>query len=213
MEQNLLIAFALVAILILALVMWLTLRRRQTDHLRDRFGAEYDHALETTGDRAKAEAALAAREKRVATLDIRPMSVAERDSFATEWHEVKAIFVDSPTEAVLHADRMLAAMMKTVGYPMADFNQRYEDLTVNHADIAMHYREGRAIVDRHGAGSASTEDMRQAMKHYEAVFDRLVADATVDDAELANGHRTPADAGRVDQGELHHEPLDRVTRI
>lgn len=154
----------------------MTINKRRSDHLRDRFGDEYDRTLDNAGDRTKAERALEEREERVNALEIRRLTADEHTRFATEWRDVKSVFVDSPVEAVLHADRMLANMMKTVGYPMADFDRRYEDLTVNHGDVARHYREGHAIVDRHNAGSASTEDMRQAMKHYEALFDHLVAD-------------------------------------
>ena len=190
MDQNILTILAIVVALVIAIGIWLTLRRRHTDQLRDKFGDEYDRTLEDRGDRAKAEADLAAREKRVNELKIRTLSVDEHQRFATEWQEVKATFVDSPTEAVLHADRMLATMMKTVGYPMADFDRRYEDLTVNHADVARHYREGHAIAERQGAGQASTEDLRQAINHYEALFDRLVDDiATPDDDVTVRGTR------------------------
>ena len=68
-------------------------------------------------------------------------------------------------------------MMKTKGYPMADFDRRYEDLTVDHGDVARHYRAGHDIAGRHADGNTSTEDMRQAMKHYEALYDHLAADA------------------------------------
>ena len=180
MDQQVLFAVAIILLVAVAVGIWLTMRRRHTDHLRDRFGDEYDRTLDDAGDRAKAEAALAEREKRVDALDIRPLTAAEHASFAEEWRDVKAVFVDSPVEAVHHADRMLATMMKTVGYPMADFDRRYEDLTVNHGHVARHYREGHSVVARHGEGSASTEDMRQAMKHYEALFDHLVSDAEQD---------------------------------
>jgi len=38
-----------------------------------------------------------------------------------------------------------------------------------------HYRSGREIVARHEKGQASTEDLRQAMVHFRALFDELVA--------------------------------------
>ncbi|QZH75954.1 MAG: hypothetical protein JY451_05090 [Erythrobacter sp.] len=173
MDQNTLIAILALVVLVIIIGVWLMVRRRHTDHLRDRFGDEYDRTVKESGDRTAAERALLEREKRVEALEIRQLTADENQRFATEWREVKAVFVDSPTEAVLHADRMLATMMKTVGYPMADFDRRFEDLTVNHGDVARHYREGNAIVQRHGQGAATTEDMRQAMKHYEAVFDHL----------------------------------------
>jgi len=164
-------------ILAIAIGIWLTIRNKRTEHLRDRFGDEYDRTVDDRGNRSKGEKALEEREERVDALDIRPLTEDEHQKFATEWKDVKSVFVDSPTEAVMHADRMLGTMMKTKGFPMADFDRRYEDLTVNHPDVARHYREGHKIVDSHDSGNASTEDLRQAMKHYEALYDRLISDA------------------------------------
>ncbi|HSQ96127.1 MAG TPA: hypothetical protein VLM18_08565 [Croceibacterium sp.] len=61
---------------------------------------------------------------------------------------------------------------------MADFDRRYEDLTVDHGEVARHYREGHEITLRHGKGQASTEDLRQAMIHFEALFDDLISEVT-----------------------------------
>ena len=163
-------------VILIVIAIWMAMRRRRTENLRADFGDEYDRTLDAKGDRAAAEADLADRKKRVDALDIRPLTVDERDTFAAEWHEVKAVFVDSPVESVLHADRLLAKMMSTRGFPMADFERRYEDLTVNHSDIARHYRTGHDVVVAQGNGNASTEDLRQAMKHYEALYDHLVSE-------------------------------------
>jgi hypothetical protein len=181
------------AIVLLGIVLWTALRRRRTNTLRDRFGDEYDRTVEAEGKRAKAEAVLEEREERVAKLDIRPLTPPEREAAITEWREVKAVFVDSPVEAVHHADRLLASIMKARGYPMADFDRRYEDLTVDHGEVARHYREGHEITLRHERGQASTEDLRQAMIHFEALFDDLVNEvAHNDEARPLQGRRTPA---------------------
>ena len=161
-------------VILLALILYLAFRRRRSTALREHFGDEYDRTVEAAGSRGKAEAALEERERRVAELDIRPLGPQERAQFSGEWHEVKAVFVDSPVEAVHHADRLLAKVMKTRGFPMADFDRRYEDLTVEHAEVARHYRQGHEITQRHERGQASTEDLRQAMIHFEALFDDLV---------------------------------------
>ena len=161
-------------VILLALILYLAFRRRRSTALREHFGDEYDRTVEAAGSRGKAEAALEERERRVAELDIRPLGPQERAQFSGEWHEVKAVFVDSPVEAVHHADRLLAKVMKTRGFPMADFDRRYEDLTVDHAEVARHYREGHEITTRHERGQASTEDLRQAMIHFEALFEELV---------------------------------------
>ena len=195
MDQNVLIGAIVVIALVVVIAIYMAMQRRKTDHLRDRFGDEYDRAIEGVGDRGKAEAALAEREKRVDALTIRSLTASEHGRFADEWREVKAVFVDSPVEAVLRADRLVATMMKTVGYPMADFDRRYEDLTVDHADVARHYREGHAVIERNNGADAGTEDMRQAMKHYEALFDHLASGADRDAvADTAPIHREPVGA-------------------
>jgi hypothetical protein len=170
----------LAALLLVAILAWVGVRRHRTHALQERFGDEYDRTLEERGKRAEAEAALLEREQRVAKLDIRPLSPQEREAAITEWREVKAVFVDSPVEAVHHGDRLLASIMKARGYPMADFDRRFEDLTVDHGEVARHYRDGHAITERHRLGQATTEDLRQAMIHFEALFDDLVNEVAVD---------------------------------
>ena len=173
-QSTLLIIVAVVAVVVIALIVWGAMRKRRTDRLRDQFGDEYDRTVEQRGKKAEAEAALEERAERVEKLNIRPLTPEERDGFSREWRDVKALFVDSPVEAVHHGDRLLGTIMKTRGYPMADFDRRYEDLTVDHGEVARHYREGHDIVTRHQNGKASTEDLRQAMIHFEALFDDLV---------------------------------------
>lgn len=175
MQTETVVFFAILgAIVLVALLVWIGRRQRRTETLRERFGDEYDRTLEERGKRDEAEAALEEREARVAKLHIRPLEPGERQAAIVEWREVKAVFVDSPVEAVHHADRLLVSIMKARGYPMADFDRRFEDLTVDHGEVARHYRDGHEITERHRLGQASTEDLRQAMIHFEALFDDLV---------------------------------------
>lgn len=171
---------AIVAIVIVAalLLIWLLMQRRHSGQLRDKFGEEYDRTIEARGGRAEAEADLAEREKRVKKLDIRPLGPEERERFTGEWQEAKALFVDSPSEAIGRSDRLLTTVMTTRGYPMTDFEHRHADLSVEHGDVAQHYRSGHEIADRAQQGEASTEDLRQAMQHYETLFDNLVSDTS-----------------------------------
>jgi hypothetical protein len=172
------VAIAVVALLIIAAVM-ISQRRRRSEHLKDHFGPEYERAVEAKGDRSKAEADLLAREKRVEKLDIHPINAAERKDFIQRWTEVQARFVDEPPRAVAHADALLGDVMKARGYPVSDFEQRAGDISVDHPNVVEHYRAGHDIAIRHERGEASTEDLRQAMIHYRALFDNLVgAEAT-----------------------------------
>jgi len=162
----------IVAVLIVAGV--LASRRRRSAHLKDRFGREYDRTVDAEGSRAKAEADLEAREDRVEKLDIRPLEPAERREFLERWTDVQARFVDDPARAVAFADALLGDVMKARGYPVSDFEQRAGDISVDHPVVVEHYHKAHDIAVRHGRGEATTEDLRQAMIHYRALFDNLV---------------------------------------
>lgn len=174
MDETLLIVVAVVAVL--ALGAWLFFQRRQSEHLKSRFGTEYEHEVEEKGSRRKAEAELADREKRVKKLDIRPLESAARDGFKHRWTEVQARFVDDPPGAVGEADDLLGEVMRTRGYPVSDFEHQAGDISVDHPEVVKHYRAGHDIAVRHERGEASTEELRQAMIHYRALFDELVED-------------------------------------
>jgi hypothetical protein len=62
------------------------------------------------------------------------------------------------------------------GYPVSDFQQRAAELSVDHATVVEHYRAGHLIAVRQTQGVATTEDLRQAMIHYRALFDELMAE-------------------------------------
>ena len=87
---------------------------------------------------------------------------------------MQARFVDDPRSAVVDADRLFGDVMRNRGYPVGDRNRRLDDLSVDHAHVLNHYRSGREIVARHERSEATTEDLRQAMVHFRALFDELV---------------------------------------
>ena len=64
--------------------------------------------------------------------------------------------------------------MRTRGYPMAEFEQRAADISVDHPQVVANYRAARAIVDRNRRGESSTEDLRQALVHYRELFADLL---------------------------------------
>jgi hypothetical protein len=184
------VAIVVVAALVIGGVLWS--RRRRSEHLKDRFGREYDRTVEATGDRSTAEADLADREKRVEKLDIRPLTAEERRDFGRRWDEVQARFVDDPPRAVAFADALLGEVMKARGYPVSDFDQRAGDISVDHPVVVEHYHKAHDIAVRHERGEASTEDLRQAMIHYRALFDNLV------------GAQASPEAARSEAEPAHH---------
>jgi hypothetical protein len=166
------------AVVIVALIIgaFLFAQRRRSEHLRSQFGPEYERAVEESGDRRKAEAELADREKRVEKLTIRPLDPAAREEFSRRWRDVQARFVEDPPRALAYADALLAEVMRARGYPVSDFDQRAGDISVDHPGVVEHYRAGHEIAVRQERGEAATEDLRQAMIHYRVLFDELVGE-------------------------------------
>jgi hypothetical protein len=149
-------------------------RRRR---LRQRFGPEYDRLVGKRESRRKAEAELAEREKRVRGLDIRPLDPAAQSRYAGEWAAIQERFVDAPQQSVTGAQRLVMAVMSERGYPTEGSDQMAADLSVEHASTLDHYRAAHDISQRAEDDQASTEDLRQAMIHYRALFQDLLGQA------------------------------------
>ncbi len=94
-----------------------------------------------------------------------------------QWQQVQAAFVDAPVQSVQQADALVARVMTDRGYPMAEFEQRADDISVDHPSEVADYRAAHAL-SLTGPERASTEDLRQAMTHYRALFNRLLADGS-----------------------------------
>src|SRR5579872_7632769 len=177
MDQNrmmIVIAVLVIAIIVIAAVAFMNSRRRRRLQLQQRFGPEYDRVLKQEGEPRKAEGVLEFRQKRREKFRIHPLSAADRSNFAVRWNEVQARFVDDPPGAVTIADSLVTDVMQSRGYPIGEFDQRAADLSVDYPLIVGHYRAAHDIAQRHSAGKASTEDLRQAMVHYRALFQELL---------------------------------------
>jgi hypothetical protein len=169
-----LIALGVAVIVVVAVGAWLYVRkgRATTAGLRQKFGPEYDRAVLAHG--SKAEAKLADREKRIEELNIRDLDSMEHERYSKQWQAVQAHFVDSPKGAVAEADDLVSSVMKTRGYPVADFDQRAADISVDHPRVVENYRLAHQIALRVGKDAATTEDLRTAMIHYRSLVDELV---------------------------------------
>jgi hypothetical protein len=166
------LAVLVVVLALVAILFWTRSRRRQ--NLKAQFGPEYARAVHEAGDERKAEQILAERQKRVSSYTIKPLSSEMRGHFVEAWRTVQSHFVDDPKYAVTRADDLLGEIMLARGYPVHDFDQRAEDLSVDHPHVVEHYRIAHDIADKHSHGDASTEDLRTAMIHFRALFDDLV---------------------------------------
>jgi hypothetical protein len=171
------VLIAIVVVAVLAVVVWQALARRRTGRLQQQFGPEYDRTVGTADSKGDAEAELQAREERRQQLEIRPLSQTARDRYLESWQTVQAQFVDDPRGAVAGADSLIQSVMAERGYPVDAFEQRAADVSVDHPQVVENYRQGHRLAQASADGSDSTEDLRQAMRHYRALFDELLEPA------------------------------------
>jgi len=168
------VVLAIVVLVAVGVAVWLLTKQRRSARLREQFGPEYDHAVHEYGDPGTAERRLEARKEQVERFNIRRLSAGDATRFSEAWKAAQARFVDDPPGAIGDADHLIAEVMRTRGYPVGDFDSRAADLSVHYPDVVSNYRAGHAIALRNEQGQASTEDLRQAMVHYRALFAELV---------------------------------------
>ncbi len=185
MDTNTLLLVILAAVVVIVALVAVTIgnRRRRSEQLREHFGPVYGQTVdEFGGDKKRAEEELAARTKRVESFDIHPLNPKERDRFQEEWRKTQAEFVDAPDRAITDADRLIKQVMQAEGYPVGDFEQRAADLSVDYPTVVTNYRAAHELALKNEKGKATTEDLRQAMVHYRALFDNLLkSDGNVQD--------------------------------
>lgn len=178
MDTLIWVAVVVVAVVAVAAVGYVVLQQQRRSRLRTRFGPEYDRVMAEHGNRREAEQELVTREQRHAELDVRPLPQQSRDTYAKRWTEVQERFVDAPGFAVTEADQLVAAVMAERGYPTDNFEDRLAYLSVGHASTLDHYRKAHDISGRAARKEASTEELRQAMVHYRALFEELLEETT-----------------------------------
>lgn len=178
--------YTIVAAVVLALVivaaisaLILVRRRNRSKQLQDQFGSEYDLAVLALGDEKKAQKELKERQKHVEALDIHPLTVSQRERYLADWDAVQTKFVDEPGQAIVDADRLIMEVMQLRSYPVADFEQRAADLSVNYPNLVSNYRAARLIAIKNDQHQADTEELRQAMIYYRSLFEELLEAETV----------------------------------
>ena len=138
--------------------------------------------------RKKAEAKLESREKRVKKYRIVPLPAQDRASYRESWAAVQNRFVDDPQDAVKEGHGLIFEVMEKRGYPVTNFEQAAADLSVDYPTVVSNYRAASVIASRNRKGQATTEDLRQALVHYRALFHELLETPDRKSTRLNSSH-------------------------
>ncbi|WP_405495267.1 hypothetical protein [Nocardia sp. NBC_00511] len=165
----------LVVIVVVALLLVVALGpRRRSRQLQQRFGPEYERAVEESPNRREAERELLDRKQRHDKLQLRELSDPEKQRYGAQWGHIQEQFVDDPPGALDAADRLVTQVMTDRGYPSESYDQQLSDLSVEHARPLEHFRAAHDIAAHANGGAVSTEDLRTAIVHYRALFAELL---------------------------------------
>ena len=194
-----LVAIIIVVVIVVAAIVVAAMAAARRRRLQQRFGPEYDRVVGERGSQLKAESELAGRERRIRSLDIRPLSDSARANYASSWRAIQEQFVDQPENSVVKAQALVTTVMKDRGYPVEGHDQMLADLSVQHASTLEQYRLAHTISQSAASGQASTEDLRQAMIKYRALFGDLLGGAVAADggAVAPDGNAVAPEGGAV----------------
>lgn len=168
------------------LMIWTSARRRGFEQ---RYGDEYDRAVAREGSHRRAGQTLAERDRRRAGFEVRPVPQREREILRDRWDPLQSSFLDSPRDAVLRARSLLDEVATAKGYPDADPDQRWDDLSYDHPSEVDRYRD---CADR---DRPSTESARQTMLAARALFEAMVGGVDTSDASARSaGYLRESDA-------------------
>jgi hypothetical protein len=188
------VAYIIIAVVVVlaVIVVAMVVTRRKSGRLHSTFGSEYDRTVQATGNRREAERDLSSRVERRKQLSIVPLPEQARQQYIAQWQRVQTSFVDAPVESVRQADVLVSQVMTDRGYPMAEFDQRADDVSVDHANVIENYRSAHAISVASGQGQADTEALRRAMTQYRELFDELLGGGPRANDGLAQAAAPPA---------------------
>jgi hypothetical protein len=170
MSTGAIIGIIVVVIVVVAAIVVASAEVRRA-RMRRQFGPEYDRLAQELGSKKKADAELTARQRRVEALNIHELSPDQQASYSGDWTAVQERFVDAPAEAVSAAGTLIWNVMRDRGYPADDRNASMEALTVYHARSIDGYRQTAELRTE----TATTEELREAMIRYRALFEDLTA--------------------------------------
>jgi FtsZ-interacting cell division protein ZipA len=191
------VVIAVVVVVTIVIVGYQKARQRRTAQLREQYGPEYDRAVDLADSQYEAESELRGRSKRHEQLGLRSLDTSERENFERCWSDIQGQFVDDPSTAVRNADLLVVEVMSARGYPVEDFDQRANHLSVRYPEGTQRYREARRIAQANEHGTVDTEDLRQAVTSYRSMVLALLAE----DEDRTRHNRTEHDNNQITEWE------------
>jgi type II secretory pathway pseudopilin PulG len=193
-----LLIIIVVVVILLALVAFVLFSRRsqtrrredQRERTREEFGEEYGRTARERGSEEEAEKELRQRRGRVER-QVLPLSSESRHRYEERWVEVERVFVDNPERSIEMADRTVTDLLEErnfVADAAQDDRETEKGLAAMYPEIAGDYREARRaradVVARSAQDPDSgesmdeetTEDLRQVVRKYRIVYERLAQD-------------------------------------
>jgi hypothetical protein len=144
-----------------------SMRMRGGTAKREFSGPEYDRLVDEVGPR-QANAEFGKRRQHVDGLGIKSLSPERRTAYTGQWEAAQEQFVDSPAQAVTAAGSLITAVAADRGYEVTDHEQLVTDLSVHHGRHLDSYRRSQRVTGQDG--TATTEDLRQALLDYRGLF-------------------------------------------
>ena len=220
MSTGAIIGIIIVVIVVVAAIVVASGELRRA-RMRRQFGPEYDRLAQELGSKKKADAELTARQRRVEALNIHELSPDQQASYSGDWTVVQERFVDAPAEAVSAAGTLIWEVMRDRGYPADDRNASMEALTVYHARSLDGYRQTAELRTE----TATTEELREAMIRYRALFEDLtglhngqgnperdrvaeIRERSLENSEVTTGDRDLIEEDRDQTAETSDQPAD-----
>lgn len=109
-------------------------------------------------------------------LGIRTLTEGERERYLSAWEGVRTRSERRPALAVCEADAVVDRLLRDCGYPVDDPRAPGDVVPGQHAEVLADFRAGHALEQRNSTVRSDDEQVRQAMAHFQAAFDAVVAE-------------------------------------
>ena len=111
-------------------------------------------------------------------LGIRTLTPAERQRYVTAWQGVQERAGRQPALALSEADAVVERLLRDCGYPVDDPRAPGDVVPGRHAEVLASFRAGHSLEQVNSSTRSDPEQVRQALAHFSAAFDAVVADGT-----------------------------------